>query len=93
MIRIWYLAVATLLAISGAVHSQSLIFCQSTSKQSSQSIWPQPYVAQNAELCFNVKDWPEYAGKNCVATGGEARWKAEILLVIEGAGTYLSFAS
>lgn len=65
--------------------AQSVITCESDSIETdNSSIWPQPYISAKAELCFNVRDWPEYAGKNCAPSGGSARWKGGILLLIEG---------
>lgn len=48
------------------------------------SIWPAPYFANAAELCFDVKGWPEYSGKNCVKNGGEARWTGLVIVTEDG---------
>ncbi len=73
------------LLISSSASAQSLISCASDAPESDTSgIWPEPYISNTDELCFNVKDWPEYSGKNCAPRGGSARWKGDILLVVDG---------
>lgn len=85
MTRIWYLVGLATLMIVDAAYSQSLISCQSTSKQSTQSIQPEPYISQTGALCFNVKSWPGYSGDNCTTTAnGTVSWQATILLIVEG---------
>ena len=73
------------IALSSTVNAQALISCEPTLPNADgETIWPQPYISDNGDLCFNVKGWPEYSGINCAASGGSAYWKGGILLVIEG---------
>ena len=84
--KVYRIAVASILLISGQVHCQSLIVCKLDPKGGAtiNSIWPAPYLAPNGALCFDVKGWPEYSGQNCATDGGHAAWTGLVIVSMDG---------
>ena len=62
-------------------YGQSRIVCEPDDKKTnSTSIYPEPYFSKQGELCFDVKGWYEYSGKNCVKNGNDTYWKGFVIV-------------
>ena len=68
------------------VYAQSRIVCEQESKESAPvtTIWPTRYLAENGQLCFDVKSWPGYSGNNCVANDGRITWTGTVIVSVDG---------
>jgi hypothetical protein len=67
-------------------HAQTRIVCEPDPKdgETINSIWPTPYLSKKGELCFDVKGWSEYSGKNCVTDGGRISWTGLVIVSTDG---------
>ena len=76
-------APAMVCAAPAIVYAASPIICESIDPDHQGShIWPNIYLSNLGELCFNVQGGNGYSGKNCVTNGGEAHWTS-ITIVME----------
>lgn len=62
------------------VAAQSPIECTFADKKG-LTLWPPIYLS-GAQLCFNVKGWPEYRGQNCVGDGGTIEWHGLVIVMV-----------
>ncbi|NBW68322.1 MAG: hypothetical protein EBR47_06460 [Betaproteobacteria bacterium] len=76
-----------LVVVSAMAFGQSRIVCDPIAKDSKRwtSIWPEPYLSEKGELCFDVKGWTGFKGQNCVVRNGERiHWEAILIMFIDG---------
>jgi hypothetical protein len=74
-----------LLAAPAMAYAASPIICENQhSDNQITSIWPAPYLSSSGALCFDVKGWPEFSGKNCVANGKDAHWTGLVIVMEDG---------
>ena len=79
------LLVFCLLATPAMAYAASPIVCENKHTENQiTSIWPTLYLADSGELCFDVKGWPEFSGKNCVANGKEIHWTGMVIVSEDG---------
>ena len=79
---------ATFLLLASAAtcaQAQSRIVCEPTSNTGNEitAIWPMPYLSETGTLCFDVKGWPGYGGRNCVQNG-QATWTGLVIVNVDG---------
>ena len=80
------LALGLCLSTVTLAQAQSLVVCEPTAKDGKvvQSIWPAPIISKTGQLCFQVRGWPEFSGKNCVVNGGAITWTGLVIVDVEG---------
>lgn len=67
------------------VSAATLIECKKNEQKNSiTTIWPMPYLSDAGLLCFDVKGWPEFSGKNCVANGKSISWTGLVIVDEDG---------
>lgn len=66
-------------------NAASPIICKSDdTSHAITSIWPSIYLSKSGALCFDVKNWPEYSGTNCVGNGKSAQWTGLVIVTEDG---------
>mgnify|MGYP000961206095 CR=1 FL=1 len=66
-------------------YGASPIICESQDKNGQvTSIWPAPYLTNSSTLCFDVKGWPEFSGKNCGPNGKDMHWTGLVIVTEDG---------
>lgn len=66
-------------------YAASPIICESQHTDNQiTSIWPEPYLANSRTLCFDVKGWPEFSGKNCITNGRDLHWTGLVIVTEDG---------
>lgn len=63
-------------------NGQTLIKCQ-LDDDPKVTLLPAPYISKG-NLCFDVRGLTDFAGRNCVKPGGEARWSAFTDVSVDG---------
>jgi len=86
MKSICFAVISSLLVVTPTLlQAQERIVCEPDSQNGGiTSIWPELYFSDKKELCFDVRGMTEYAGKNCVSSGGSTSWTGLLLLVVDG---------
>lgn len=79
-------SVVSLTLLSASIHAQSLIACEYDGKAGPQltSIHPAPYLSESGLLCFDVRNWPNFSGQNCVTNGGRINWSGMVIVYVDG---------
>ena len=74
------------LCTADTAHAQSLIVCEPAARNGKAitSIWPTPVLSKTGNLCFDVRGWPEFSGRNCVRNGGHVAWTGLVIVSMDG---------
>ena len=71
--------VVAALSVSSLALAQRAIECEASTKLS--RVRPGIYLNRSELLCFDVLDWSEYQGQNCVKNGQSIQWNARVPVI------------
>lgn len=73
-----------LAATSIVTAAQVRIECKPTDKNSEADLWPEIYLSDSEQLCFDVAGMSGYRGNNCVRNGKSTQWHGIAIVSVNG---------